>query len=339
MPKRRGKSGRRISKEIYVFIALIAVSFALLVFSTRSLMANFKDAGLSVFSGARSGIHEITSFVSGTILSISELSRLRQEHSELLERITRYEQLERSAAEIIQENNRLREQLGFSQESEYRHIPAELIGRDPDNLFSALVINKGQSSGISRDMAVIAFQGGVQALVGKVIQARTYESLVMPLYDANLLASSRFAISRYEGIVEGQGSPDAPLRMRFIPKRARDEINAGDLVVSSGLGGIYPPGINIGRVSNVSLREYEITLEAELEPIIDFSRLEYVFIIKKNERNSFSGSTFPEETLPEETLNEEIFPKEIFHEETLTEEISAEESFSQEPPYQEHIND
>ncbi|MDR0456643.1 MAG: rod shape-determining protein MreC, partial [Treponema sp.] len=156
---------------------------------------------------------------------------------------------------------------------------------DPDNLYSALVINKGSHAGVARDMAVIAWQGGSQALVGKVIQVRTFESLVMPLYDSSLLAASRFAASRYEGIVEGQGNPDLPLRMRFIPKRARDMISQGDMVVSSGMGGVYPPDINIGRISSVSSHEYEISMEAELEPLIDFSRLEYVFVIEERDSN------------------------------------------------------
>jgi len=103
----------------------------------------------------------------------------------------------------------------------------------------------------------------------------------MPLYDTSLLVSSRLAVSRYEGIVEGQGDAESALRMRFIPKRARDEINYGDLVVSSGMGGVYPPGLNIGRVNGVSFREYETSMEVSLEPLIDFSRLEYVFVIEE----------------------------------------------------------
>jgi rod shape-determining protein MreC len=79
--------------------------------------------------------------------------------------------------------------------------------------------------------------------------------------------------------VEGQGNTDTPLLMRFIPKRARDEINIGDVVVSSGMGGVFPQGINIGRVSRVYALEYEPTLEVEVIPMIDFSRLEYVFVI------------------------------------------------------------
>jgi rod shape-determining protein MreC len=104
----------------------------------------------------------------------------------------------------------------------------------------------------------------------------------MPLYDLSSFISSRFAVSRYEGIVEGQGSPNTPLLMRFIQKRAGDGIGVGDMVVSSGMGGVYPPGLNIGRVSAVNYREYEISMEAELEPVIDFSRLDYVFVLESS---------------------------------------------------------
>jgi len=283
MKKRRWTPQNRLPMELYVFSALMAVSFSLLLFSTRSLIMNVRDAGLSVFSGVRGRVDDVSSVVAQTILSVQEIAKLKTENSELRERVARYERLERSAAEINQENIRLKEQLDFSQGLTYRHIPAKLIGRDPDNLYSALVINKGSRVGVARDMAVIAWQGGSQALVGKVIQVRAYESLVMPLYDSSLLVASRFAASRYEGIVEGQGSPDLPMRMRFIPKRARDMISQGDLVVSSGMGGVYPPDINIGRISNVSYHEYEISMEAELEPLIDFSRLEYVFVIEEKD--------------------------------------------------------
>jgi len=270
-----------VPTEVYVFAALMLISFSLLLFSTRSLMMNIQDAGLSVFSGVRGRVDDLSSLVSQVFISVQELARLKTENDELRDRLARFERLERNAAEINQENLRLKEQLGFSETLNYQHIPAKLIGRDPDNLYSALVINKGRMAEVEKDMAVIAWQGGSQALVGKVIHARTFESLVMPLYDTSLFISARFSSSRYEGLVEGQGDPEAALRMRLIPKRARDEINYGDLVVSSGMGGIYPPGLNIGRVSGVSYREYEISMEVEIVPLIDFSRLEYVFVIKE----------------------------------------------------------
>jgi rod shape-determining protein MreC len=279
--KGKKRSGARFGLTAYVFAALVISSFSLLLFSTRSFVVDVKDVGLSLFSGLRGGIHEIGSLVSRTVLSIRELSSLRREYAELSGRLARYEQLERTAAEIRQENFRLREQLDFSQSLHYLHIPAELIGRDPDNLFSALVINKGKYSGVENNMAVIAWQNGVQGLVGKVVQTGQFESLVMPVYDVSSFVSSRFSVSRYDGIVEGQGGTDIPLRMRFIRKRARDEISFGDLIVTNGVGGMYPGGISVGRVNAVHYQEYEISMEVELESVIDFSRLEYVFVIGK----------------------------------------------------------
>ena len=279
MQKGRGSAKTRISSTVYVCAILLAVSFSLIFFSTRGFSVYMQNIGLSVFSGVRGGVYQVTSFISRTVLSIRELAELRQEHTELLGRMARYEQLERSFTEISQENTRLREQLGFAQTLRYRHIPAEFIGRDPNNLFSALVINKGTHSGVETGMAVIAWHDGTQALVGKVIQTGIFESLIMPLYDSNSFISSRLFVSRYEGIVEGTGSPDQPLIMRYIQKRARDEINIGDMIVSSGIGGIYPAGINIGRVTSINYQEYEISMQLELEAIIDFTRLEYVFVI------------------------------------------------------------
>jgi rod shape-determining protein MreC len=277
MPIGDFKRKRRFTAEAYVFIALCLVSFSALLVSTRSFIVDFRNAGLSLFSGVRGGIHGVASFVSGAVLSVRELAALRREYAELTERMARYEQLERTAADIRQENTRLREQLGFAETLAVAHIPARIIGRDPDNLFSALAINKGRRDGLKNDMPVVAFQNGMEALMGKVSQAGALESLALPVYDVNFYVSARFSDSRHEGLVEGQGDREATLLMKNIPKRAREEINYGDLVVSSGLGGLYPPGIAIGRV--VRFQEYENSITVELESALVFSRLEYVFVI------------------------------------------------------------
>jgi len=273
-------SAAKVNSTVFVFSLLVIISLLLLMFSSTSFILNVKNAGLSMFFGIRSGIYEVTSFISRSILSVRELAELRKEHAELIKQLERFEELERSNAEIYQENIRLREQLDFSRTLRYNRIPAQISGRDPDNLFSAIVINKGSFSGISNDMAVVAWQDGIQALVGKVIQTGTFESLVMPVYDINSQVSSRFSVSRYEGIIEGQGSIETALLMRFVPKRARNEINIGDIIISSGMGGVFPAGINIGRVSSMTALEYENTMELDIIPIIDFSRLEYVFVIE-----------------------------------------------------------
>ena len=282
----RKQQPREVNADLLVFAGLVLASFLLLFFSTSSFVIDVKSAGLSMYSGVRGGVHSVSSWAGGTINSIQELALLQQQYRELAVRVEQYERLERSAAEILQENYRLREQLGFAEEITYRHIAAEIIGRDPNNLFSSLVINKGKRHGVDYNMAVIAFQDGVQALVGKVVQAGQFESLVMPIYDTSSFVPARFASSRYDGLVEGRGQRNYPLSMRLIARRARDEINVGDMVVSSGIGNtvdgaVYPPGINIGRVRRVLFREDETSMEAEIDFAVDFSRLEYVFVIDR----------------------------------------------------------
>ncbi|GHV89453.1 cell shape-determining protein MreC [Spirochaetia bacterium] len=291
--------GRRQKKHVnadtYVFAALVFISFTLLFLSNLSFVINIKDVGLSMFSGIRGGISGAAAQISRVVLSVQELAELQSAYKEVSERITRYEQLERSAAEIRQENYRLRQQLGFTEQIRYRHIPAQIIGRDPDNLFSSFVINKGKRDGLTYNMAVLAFQDGMQALVGKVVQAGYVESLIMPVYDISSFVPARFASSRFDGLVEGQGKSEYPLIMRLISKRARDEIHFGDMVVTSGIGGggedmaVYPGEINIGRISRILYKEDESSMEVELKPAIDFSRLEYVFIIEAARVESGEG--------------------------------------------------
>jgi len=280
--KMSGSNPVRPSNTLYVFLALTTVSFSCLLFSTRSFIIDVRDVGFSLFSGFRSAIHSVTSSVQKTILSIEELRRLKQEYEQLAKQLERYEQLARSAADIEQENINLKKQLNFSQNLSYKHIPAQIIGKDPDNLFTSFVIDKGIKDGIKKNMPVIAFQNGIQGIVGLVVQVGRHESMVMPVYDTNSFISARFAQSLYEGIVAGQGDANNPLIMKYIKKRAKDEIQYGDRVVSSGLGGVYPKGIEIGRVSKIIFQEYETSLTVELESAIDFSRLEYVFVIEKS---------------------------------------------------------
>ena len=101
--------GTPLNISVFVFITLVFISLLLLMFSSSNFILNVKNTGMSVFSGARGGIYELTSFVSRTILSISELADLRREHAELLKQLERFQELERSNAEIYQENIRTSE--------------------------------------------------------------------------------------------------------------------------------------------------------------------------------------------------------------------------------------
>jgi rod shape-determining protein MreC len=158
-------------------------------------------------------------------------------------------------------------------------IAAEVIARDTDNLFSTITINKGARHGVRKGMPVVAYQGDMEGLVGKVLLVGPGASQIVPLYDPQCLVSARLDRTRHEGLVNGQGKDKDTILMRYVKRTAKDAIEYGDLVVTSGLGGLYPKGINIGRIRDIRAQAYETSLELEVEPIIDFDRLEYLFLV------------------------------------------------------------
>lgn len=266
-------------RDAFVLAIYLLVSAILLAFSSGGFVVDFRNVGFSVMSGAQRGVYSVTSFAGGTVAAIRELSDLKRKYTELSTRLEDYELLQRSNADIRRENERLKALLGFSEALTVRNIPAEVIGRDPNGLYSALTVNRGSRHGVRKDMPVISFQGSNTGIVGKVVQVGRSTSLVMPIYDFQCFVSARLETSRYDGLVGGQGRADRSLVMKYVKKRARDEINVGDRVIASGENFNYPRDVPIGTVTRVRGLDYETSLELDLEPVIDFSRLESVFIL------------------------------------------------------------
>lgn len=275
---------RRSSRRVLAgSISLILASFITLMISTQSLTGISKQAGLTIISFFQRGFSSVGSFVSDTINSISELRRLEESHRALLAQVESLGRMEREFADLKQENDRLRKLLQLSSEASYSFVAARIIAKDPGNLYSTFILDKGASHGIRKNQAVIAYQDGLEGLVGRVIEVSRASCLVIPIFDSASFIGVRMDRSRYEGLAMGSGSDELPLVVQYIKKRARDEIQFGDLVVTSGLRSLYPPGIKVGRVNRLRFPDYLTSIELEIEPIIDFSRLEYVFIISPNQ--------------------------------------------------------
>lgn len=266
-------------RDAFLLTLYLLVSGIFLAFSGGGFVVNFRDIGFSFMSGAQRGIYSVSSFFSGTVSAVSELSDLRRKYQELSKRLEDYELLQRSNADIKTENERLKDLLGFSESLSIKNIPAGIIGRDPNNLYSGITINRGAKHGIKKNMPVISFQGSNTGLVGKIVQVGRTTSLVMPVYDYQCFVSARLETSRYDGLVNGQGSADGLLVMKYVKKRARDEIMVGDKIITSGENYNYPGSIPIGFVSKIRGLDYETSLELDVEPVIDFSRLENVFVL------------------------------------------------------------
>lgn len=269
----------------FVLVLYILFSGIMLTFSSGSFVLNFKQLGFSTLGAIERGVHGIVYGIGGSFSAVRELAQLRKEYEVLTKQLADYEQMRRSNAEIKKENERLKEQLGFSTSLEEKNYPARIISRDSDNLYAAITIDKGSLVGIKKNMPVIAYQSGNSGLVGKVIQVGAFTSQVMPVYNLNCTVSCRIQNTRDIGLVSGNGNQDEPLKMSYVRKRVLEELHYGDVVVTSGENNNYMKDIAVGTISKISVIDYNSLLDIELTPIIDFSRLENVVVVNMREIN------------------------------------------------------
>jgi rod shape-determining protein MreC len=261
------------------FTVLVFLCLIMILFSNRNVILKPKTAGQSVFSVFQLSLNAVSRWFSGTVSAIGELKRLRGELDAAREKLVEYERASRDLTELRRENQALREQLGFAESLTYRHIPARVIAKDPGNLFSTIVLDRGTAHGVRNGMPVVAFQGGLQGLVGRVVAAGLLTSTVQPITDPDSYVAARLANSRFDGLVSGGPGDSGNLVMSYVKKLALQEVQYGELVITSGMGQVFPEGVHIGRVREMQAKGYEASLELEVEPIVDFSRLEYVFIL------------------------------------------------------------
>jgi len=258
---------------------LVLVSFVCLMISSRTLVIRPKEIGLSAAGFFQKGFSGFFAWFGDTVGSIGQLQAAREELAAARERLQEMDQATREVLELRRQNEALRQQLDFAQTLAPERIPAEVIARDTDNLFSTITINKGSRQGVKKGMPVVAWQGDIEGLVGKVVLVGPGTSEVLPLYDPQCMVSARVDSTRDEGLVLGEGKDRGTLVMNYVKKIAKNKITYGDLVVTSGLGGLYPKGINVGRIRDITAPTYQTSLVLRVEPIIDFDRLEYLFLI------------------------------------------------------------
>lgn len=269
----------RFKQDVLLLIFFLLLSSLLLSFSGGVFIVNFKSVGFTIAAGTENAVHSVSSFITNVTSSVRELAELREKYAALTEKLKDYELLQRSNADIRRENRELRELLGFSEELNTKNIPAQVIGFDPDNLYSGIIINRGTKHGIRKNMPVLAFQGTNAGLVGKVVQTGRSSSMIIPMYDYQCFAAAYVQTTKHRGLVNGQGSADRPLIMRYVQKRAQDEISIGDKILASGENHLFPKDSPIGVVKSIKIHDYETYLELTVEPVIDFSRLDYVFVL------------------------------------------------------------
>ncbi len=191
------------------------------------------------------------------------------------------EELQREISNLREENNRLRESILAERrlarlaadQAKYSATAtvAQVFARDPSNWFKTILVNKGEEDGVTKDMAVITADG----VVGRVIEASPTVAKVLQITDPNSALDVLIQRSRCQGIMEGK-MEDLCI-IKYVQKS--DDIQVGDPVITSGLGGIFPKGLLAGTVTKVDRKRLGIFQYVEVKPSVDFARLEEVLIV------------------------------------------------------------
>jgi rod shape-determining protein MreC len=186
---------------------------------------------------------------------------------------TRVQELERAAALLAEtelENGRLRALLDFRQSLTGRLLTARVIGHDATPLSRTITIDEGSAAGLAKGAAVLAPAG----LVGQVFLVSPHAARVMLVTDHNSGVDAVVQRTRARGIVEG--TADGRCGLKFV-KRTED-LQVGDLVVSSGLDGIFPRGLPIGRIASLDKQGQGLFQYARIDPAVDIDALEEVLV-------------------------------------------------------------
>ena len=200
-----------------------------------------------------------------------DLRNLREESLRLTREAAVLQRRISYLAEQALETQRLQGLLAMKEISRAEFLAARVVGKDATNWFKTVLIDRGSLAGIRRNMPVVAPDG----LVGRVVEVTPTAAKVQLITDPVSAAGGLIQRTRVIGIVSG--SLGAGLKVRYLPLMA--DIAIGDEVVTSGMGGVFPKGIPLGRVIAAERRSGALFQEATLAPKVDLSRLEEVLIL------------------------------------------------------------
>jgi rod shape-determining protein MreC len=194
-----------------------------------------------------------------------------KENQELTREVARLRRELTEQEEIKLANERLRGLLKLKASLSYPLVAGEVVAVDPTDHFRTAVINVGYNSGVQRLMPVVQVQGAV----GRVTWTSPNYAKVLLLTDPNSAVDVIVQRSRVRGIVEGAGKD----RLRLKYTLHNEDVIPGDKLVASGAAGVFPKGIMIGTVTSVKKEPKGVFMLVDVEPAVDFSRLEEVLVI------------------------------------------------------------
>jgi len=196
---------------------------------------------------------------------------LRRENDSLMMENARYR-------EMLATHERLKKLLQFKQTINRPVVAAQVIGRDPSGWFKSVIIDKGIQAGIKLNMPVVNAFG----VVGRVVSVSPHYAKVLLIIDQNSAVDCLIQRSRDRGMVKGLSNEIC--KLDYVVETS--DVRASDVVVTSGLGGVFPKGLPVGKVLRVKKISGELFKDIEVVPTVDLSKLEEVLVILKEDGSS-----------------------------------------------------
>ncbi|AEF93593.1 rod shape-determining protein MreC [Desulfotomaculum nigrificans CO-1-SRB] len=264
-------------KNIILMAVLVAVTLLVMRFTQvgRAHLTPLEAAIKDSLSPLQGGLTRAGETVNKGLGFFSSLGRLADENKALKQQVDQLKGQLYLQEELKQENRRLKELLQYHDQYQrnFQTKVAKVIGRDPGNWFGMITLNLGQKDGIVKNMPVVTPSG----LAGRVVAVSDNTSQVMLISDPRSGVGAMVQDTRVPGVLEGTTAASGETRLIDIPKDTN--LQRGQVVITSGIGGTFPKGIPLGRIVGVTNEPTGLFKTATVEPFADLNRLEEVLII------------------------------------------------------------
>lgn len=266
------------NRPLMVTIIVVIILLVVLVTTAGSNnMSGTESVVGSIFSPVQKALYSATDAIGGFFGRIFSGGDLQAEKLQLEARVAELEGQLADYSEVKAENDRLKTLLNFDTETEpLAFKTAHVIGKTPGHWFNIFVIDVGIADGIEVDMPVVNGDG----LIGRVIKTGANFSHVLAVIDSSSGVSCIVERTRDLGVINGSntaGDEEPLLTMDNLPLDA--DLMPGDKVITSGLASIYPKGVGVGEVVEVSQSNDGMRNEAVVKPYVDFAHLEEVMVV------------------------------------------------------------
>lgn len=266
---------------IFVIIILIII-FSLFLDEKRNL-----NRGESLIKDSISYVQKVVyipfNYLFSAVSDIKELRKVKEENEILKKNINKIEAVQAENEELRREINSLKEELDIDYVlTDYEQLNATIISRNVGYWYNTLIIDKGSYNGIKKDMIVVNSYG----LVGRIVKTTAFTSTVKLITTSDTNNKISVTVTNGEdkinGLINRYDYNEKILEIEGISNT--EDVSIGDYVYTSGLGGIFPSGVLIGKVESITTDEYDLSKIIKVTPSVNFDDLNYVTILKRKDK-------------------------------------------------------